>query len=349
MISLLGRMTRPAGAALIAAIGFTFVMPVQAQDAQAEARLRRIESEVRAIQRKVFPGPDGKVFTPEITAPASATSASATPAPTATAMTGVLVRLDALEAQLARLTAQSELHGNRLAQIEAKLGIAAPDAAAGTASPAPSTTPATESNLSTMTGGASATRPPATSTAGATGTPSSATGTAPAASVTPKPAASTTPKPAAAATGPTAQRLAGVRAIEKPATADPGDDEYSYGFRLWEAKFYPEAQQQLKLFVDKYSRHPRISFGRNLLGRAYLDDGKPRDAATWFLQNYQTDKAGARASDSLLYLGVSMKQLNDTSRACIALAEFAETYSAEAAGRLKSLYDQTRSGLKCQR
>ena len=138
-----------------------------------------------------------------------------------------------------------------------------------------------------------------------------------------------------------------VSAIVKPATDDPADDEYSYGFRLWEARFYPEAQQQLKIFVEKYSSHWRASWGRNLLGRAYLDDGKPREAAKWFLENYQKDKAGGRASDSLLYLGVSMKKLGDTKRACIALAEFSESYAAEAAGRLKGLYDCTRNGLNC--
>ncbi|MEZ5743973.1 MAG: hypothetical protein R3D89_09705, partial [Sphingomonadaceae bacterium] len=91
----------------------------------------------------------------------------------------------------------------------------------------------------------------------------------------------------------------------------------------------------------------RASWGRNLLGRAYLDEGNPREAAKWFLQNYQSDKAGGRAADSLLYLAVSMKQADDTKRACIALAEFSETYAAEAAGRLNSLYESTRRGLAC--
>jgi TolA-binding protein len=141
--------------------------------------------------------------------------------------------------------------------------------------------------------------------------------------------------------------VAAVRAIEKPKTNDAGDDEYTYGFRLWDAKFYPEAQQQLKMYIDRHPRHSKISYGRNLLGRAYLDDGKPREAATWFLQNYQADKTGARAADSLLLLAESMRQLKDTSRACIALAEFAETYPIEAAGRLKSQYDTTRNGVKC--
>ncbi|MCB2063065.1 MAG: hypothetical protein KDE25_06350, partial [Novosphingobium sp.] len=149
------------------------------------------------------------------------------------------------------------------------------------------------------------------------------------------------------ASSPSASRLAAVRAIEKPQTGDPGDDEYSYGFRLWDAKFYPEARQQLKMFVEKYPRHSRTSFGRNLLGRAFLDDGQPTEAAKWFLENYQTDKRGARAPDSLLFLAESMKKLKDDKRACIALAEFSETYAAEAAGRLKSDYNDTRRGLSC--
>jgi TolA-binding protein len=152
-------------------------------------------------------------------------------------------------------------------------------------------------------------------------------------------------KPAAA--GPSADRLAAVRAIAKPQTDDPGDDEYSYGYRLWEAKFYPEAQQQLKLFVTKYPRHSRVSYGRNLLGRAYLDAGKPVEAAQWFLQNYNADRSGGRAPDSLLYLAIAMKQVQDTNRSCIVLGEFSRTYAAEAAGRLKSQYDATRNGLKC--
>lgn len=277
--------------------------PAFAQDTLAEARLRKMESEIRALQRQVFPGGDGKFFTPEITA--SQPAATTTSPPSTTAVTDMLRRMDSMESQLARLTAQIEQTTNRVSQLEARFPAAPAEV---TEAPAAGPAPATP------------------------------------AAATPAPAA----KPAAATpTAPSPQRVAAVRAIEKPATGDAGDDEYSYGFRLWDAKFYPEAQQQLKIFIDRYPRHARISYGRNLLGRAYLDDGKPRDAATWFLQNYQADKRGARAADSLLYLAEAMRQLKDTNRACIALAEFSETYAAESAGRLKSLYDATRNGVKC--
>ena len=127
-----------------------------------------------------------------------------------------------------------------------------------------------------------------------------------------------------------------------------GLDEYSYGFRLWEAKFYPEAQQQLQIFVDRYPQHKMVSHGRNLLGRAWLDDGKPGTAAQFFLQNYLADKKGARAPDSLLYLGAAMAKLKDTEKACGAFAELSATYPDEVAGRLKAQYDAARATVKCK-
>ncbi len=316
-----------------------------AQDNAAEARIRSMEAQIRALQRKVFPG-DGRVFGPEIVTPTPAASGAA--APGASNPVGDLsTRLDSVEAQLRRLTGMAEENGNKLAQLEARLNGATPAAAATpaavatpvagaapaatpsptatpvpAATPSPTPTPASttpDSNLAAMTGGASA----------------------------PRPAATPAPRPSPAASGPSAQRLAAVRAIAKPQTQDPGDDEYSYGFRLWEAKFYPEAQQQLKLMIDRYPRHSKVSYARNLLGRAYLDDAKPRDAATWFLQNYNANKAGERAPDSLLYLAESMRQLRDVNRSCIALSEFASSFPREAAGRLKSQYDATRGGVKC--
>lgn len=312
------RLVKAASAAAIALLLAGQAAPGFAQDSTAEARLRKLEAEVRAVQRVVFPGSGGKVFTPQIAA--GGTAAPGVGQPASSAVTDILTRLDTLEAQIARLTGQIEQNTYRITQLEARAGAApsgtvqTPTGVDPTATPpvsavTPAPTPAPQANLNAMSGGAS-TKPTATS-------------------------------------GPSADRLKAVGTIEKPATNDTGDDEYSYGYRLWEAKFYPEAQQQLKLFADKYPRHAKISYGRNLLGRAYLEDGKPREAAQWFLQNFQNDKRGARAPDSLLYLGVAMKQLKDTNRACIALAEFADTYAAEAAGRLKGTYDATRNGLKC--
>lgn len=145
-----------------------------------------------------------------------------------------------------------------------------------------------------------------------------------------------------------AQRLAAVQAITKPQTDDPGDDEYSYGFRLWDAGFYPEARQQLAYFVESHPDHPRLSYGRNLLGRAYLDDGKPDEAARWFVGNYLNDRNGARAPDSLLFLAEAMMAKGDERRACLALDELSETYPALVTGRLADQYMQNLRKVTCE-
>lgn len=296
--------------------------PSIAQSSNDEVRLRKLEAEVRALQRKVFPGGDGRFFEPEITGQPTTPRTTVT-TPSTTAVTDILARMDALKSQMQTLTAQSEENANTMRALENRVrllegGSAAPATGGGFTTPAPI---------------------PTTGTRPATTTP------------TPTPAATTRPTTPAAtptASRPTAERLAAVQAITKPQTGDAGDDEYSYGYRLWDAGFYPEAQQQLTLFVEKYPTHSRATYGRNLLGRAYLDDGKAREAAPWFLKNYQTDKGGARAGDSLLYLADAMIALKDTNRACIALAEFGETYPALASGRLQGQYEANRSKVKCK-
>lgn len=303
------------GALAIVSVGAASA-PALAQDGNAESRLRKLEAEVRALQRTVFPGPNGRFFQPEITGAAPAQNTQQAP-PSTTAVTDILARLDALEAQIQSLTSQTESNANALSELETRLSALEVTNTAPGGQASGSNAP--QQNLSVMTGGASASAPP------------------------PPPPPAATP----AASGPTPGRLAAVQAIAKPQTDDPGDDEYSYGFRLWEAGFYPEAQQQLALFVEKYPRHWRTTYGLNLLGRAYLDDGKPAEAAPWFLKNYQSDKQAARAPDSLLYLAEAMIAAKDTSRACIALAEFAETYPAIAAGRLSDQYEANRKKVTC--
>lgn len=301
-------LTRPIALGLVLALSLP-AAPVWAQNntQAAEARIKKLESEVQALQRKVFPGGDGKYFPPQVS-PADA-PANTVGTPATTPVTDLLARMQSVESQLQRLTAQSEENANKLAQLQAKVDAMSAVPAPTVASAVQAST--TAENLAAMTG------------------------TKPAAAVA---------SPAAAP----ASRVAAVAAIEKPKTSDAGDDEYTYGFRLYDAKFYPEAQQQLKLYLQKFPKHARASFARNLLGRAYLDAGNPREAASWFLQNYQADKAGARAPDSLLSLAGAMRTLKDNSRACIALGQFADDYPGEATGRLKSQYDATRNGLTCK-
>lgn len=294
--------------------------PVAASAQSVNGRLDAIESQLRALQRKVFPDGAGKTFTPEITP--GAAPAATTAAPSTSAVTDLLARMDAVEAQLARLTSQVEVNSNRLSKLEAKVGAMDAAEAAPAGSVEGATSSATiDSNTAAMTGGAS----------------QRAT----------VPATRTAPTPAPAAAKPSADRIAAVKAVVMPNSGDKGEDEYLYGYRLWDAKLYPEAEQQLQKVVEQYPNHKRISYARNLLGRTYLDDDKPGTAAQWFVQNYQADKAGDRAADSLLYLAVAMQDLKETKRACLALEEFNRVYPQDAAGRLKTQYGRIAASVKC--
>ncbi|MXO84549.1 hypothetical protein GRI38_00685 [Altererythrobacter aurantiacus] len=271
-----------------------------------DARLRKIEQEIRALQRRVFPGGDGRFFEPEIAPGQPAPAEQNIARPSTSALTDVLARLDALERQLQRLTAQTETNDNVLRQLTDRVEMLEE-------ANAPPPAPALPREGAIDTGMA----------------PGSGNG-AP-----------------AQVQGPSPERIAAVQAIVKPSTGDAGDDEYVYGYRLWEAGFFPEAQQQLTKFVQAHPNHSRATFGRNLLGRAYLDDNKPREAASWFVENYNENKQAARAADSLLYLAEAMIAIDDTERACIALAEFSETYPALAVGRLSDQYRASRAKVRC--
>ena len=296
----------------LALAGTALSAPAFAQS-DGEVRIKKLEAEVRALQRKVFPGADGKYFEAEIARPAVGTANP--PTVTTGPVNDLLGRIDAVEGALARITAQSEENANRMGKLEARLTALEVGATAPAPVVLPSASPAATAAKSTSITGSLA-----ANTAAMTSTP---------------------------AAKPSAGRLAAVAAIERPVSSDKAEDDYLYGYRLWEAKFYPEAAQQLKATVDKYPKGKRISYSRNLLGRAYLDDGKPGTAAQVFLQNYQADKAGDRAADSLLYLGVAMTRLKETQRACVALAEFADMYPGEAAGRLANQYATAKSAVKC--
>jgi TolA-binding protein len=302
-----------------------WVVPAQAQSTApetTEARLRRIEGELRALQRKVFPDGAGKIFAPQIT-PGDPVEAAPVRSNNGAALGDVLARMDAVESQIKALTASSEDTQDRLGKLDARIGTVETNQAAMAAAAAPAAAPTAAPTPELLL--PAPVRPAK-------------------AAARPAPRAADAPPPGADAS---AARAAAIAAIERPASDDKGEDAYSYGYRLWEAKFLSEAEATLNDFVQHYPKHKRISFARNLLGRAYLDDNKPGAAAQWFLQNYQADKAGERAADSLLYLGVAMTRLKETKRACVVLDEFRQTYPDEAAGRLKGQFDAVTKTVTC--
>lgn len=305
----LGQAGRVLAGTLIAAL-MASTSPAAAQAASIEPRVKKLETEMRAVQRKVFPGGSDRFFEPEISAPAAAPNTTGTSA--SAPITDLLSRVDTLEIQISRLTAQTEENGFKMGQLEKRLAMLEDKAVQAAAAAAPAAT---------------------------MGGTSGAVGAGPIASAATN---------SAAAAAPSAERIAAVSRIEKPQTSDAGEDAYLYGYRLWEAKFLPEAQAQLRFAIDKHPKHKRSSYTRNLLGRAYLDDGKPSAAAKMFAENYEKEPKGDRAPESLYFLGESLIKLNEKPKACIAFAELAEVYPDVAKGRLSDRLVTGRRNAGCK-
>ncbi|MBA2919219.1 tetratricopeptide repeat protein [Sphingomonas sp. MAH-20] len=262
--------------------------PLAAQSApDLNARVGKIEKELRAVQRKVFP--DGQPLEPEIVAPKPAPEPIGGPASSPVA--DLTARVDAIETQLRALTAHVEQNGHRVGQLEDQVKQLVADAQARAAAEAP-----------------------------------------PAALVPPSQIDQEAPP---------------APAVERPSTGDPAEDGYIYGFRLWQAKAYGQAETELKRVADKYPDHRRASFAQNLLGRAYLDDGKPALAAVALYDSYKKWPKGERAAESLYWLGQALTQLKKPADACKVYAQFGDDYGAAASASLKAQVAAGRKQAKC--
>lgn len=253
------------------------------------ARVTKVEKELRAVQRKVFP--QGQPLEAEIVAPVAPAEASGNPATSPIA--DLTARVDGIEGQIRSLTSQVEQSGFRVGQLEEQVKRLTADAQARAAAPvaAPTTEPADT--------------PPASG-------------------------------PEMTATG-----------IERPSSGDAAEDGYIYGFRLWQAKDYPGAQIALKRVADQHGDHRRASYAQNLLGRAYLDEGKPALAAVALYDSYKKWPRGERAPESLYWLGEALVALKKPADACKVYAQFNDDYAATAGASLKSQIAGGRKRAKC--
>ena len=280
---------------LLGLIGLALVAtPAAAQrNDNMDKRVDRLEQEMRAVQRRVFPGANVPYVGAEIGQPQQQPQTSGVPATGAVA--DLQARLDALETQLRELTGQVEEDSNRLRRLEAAFSryqdsvgarLDALERPVQPEEPAPVEEPAETED-------------------------------------------------AASATTPAA-----------PA-ADAAEAAYNAGYRLWEQKRYADAQRALTEVGKKWPKSRWASWANNLAGRAYLDDGKPEVAAKIFLDNYQGNRKGERAADSLFFLGQALVAAKRPEAACKAYAELEDVYGETMRPFLKDRLPAARKAAKC--
>ena len=288
--------------------------PALAQSSNLSMRVDRLESEMTAVQRKVFPGGAGRNFIqPQIT-PETAPGTPGYGTPASSPLSDLNSRVGALEQQMTTLTNSVEETQHRLQVLQDQFN---------------NYKQITDQRLAKLEGGLPGAAPapgaPAASDQGGQGGPA-IDGAAAAAVDTASPAG----------------------AVEKPSTGDPEEDAYIYGYRLWAAKQYPQAETQLKAVVAQYPGTRRASYAQNLLGRSYLDDGKPSLASMAFYDNYKKMPDGERAPDSLYYLAQALMQLKKPADACKVYDELSDVYGAKISASMKADIAQGRRTAQCK-
>jgi TolA-binding protein len=307
-------------AALMAA---SIAVPAAAQRQETpEKRLDRIEQQLHAVQRKVFPQGAPQEMTPEVTPAGSAVQPNGFPATTPVA--DLTARIDALEAQLRQLTGQSEENGHRLRLTEEALKELKDMTASRLA--------AVEQAQAAAQQQAQAAAPHLPETL-----PDEKPVRRAAASGAKKTKASADPEWVSAQEAEPVPALAGGSA----------EAAYNEGFHLWEQKKYGEAIARLQAVSRTWPNDRFASWAGNLVGRAYLDDGNPGAAAKALLANYEANPKGERAADSLYFLGQALVALKKPADACKAYDELKDVYGASLRDWLKQRLPAARAAAHC--
>jgi tol-pal system protein YbgF len=293
--------------------------PVHAQTDTLTPRVTKLEGEMRAVQRKVFPGGAMQTVAPEAVPTPPPPEPGGTPATSPVA--DLTARVDGLERQLRTLTGDVEALQFKQRQLEDQLAKFRADA---------------EYRL----GGLEAGKAPAD-----------------AAPLSAKPGKPETLKPDTAKpdTGKTAATKPGATKADaaRPdaAKTDPGMEPVEAAWRAAyapvAAKDYDKAEPALLDFLSTYPKAPRAASAQYWLGRTYMGRSQPAQAAKAFLDGYKNYPKSDRAADSLLWLGNALTALKKPDQACRAYNELETVYGAKLTAAQKDAATKARATAKC--
>lgn len=221
-------------------------------------------------------------------------------------------RLSGMETQIGALTAQVQQLANRLRQLDGggqRGALTAPPAA-----------------------------PPGNGAQPASGVPGDAAPAQPSFAGTIPGFGATTVEPAATNTQP-----------QRVATAPSGSDpkkiyETAYGYVLQQD--YGAAEAAFRDFLTAYPTDPLAGNAQYWLGETYFVRGQYKKAADAFLKGSEDYANGAKASDSLLRLAMSLDRLGHAEAACRSLSRLLSQFP-NAPAHVKRNATRERSRLRC--
>ncbi|MEI6487110.1 MAG: hypothetical protein WCO11_12720 [Sphingomonadales bacterium] len=314
-------MTRLLPAFLVALL-LPLPLAAQAVDVgKLDKRVGTLESEMRAVQRKVFPGGNSRFFEPEAPPAAAAPPPPAPDAvPASNPITDLNARVDALEGQLKTMTGQIEAIEYKLRMLDDGQRRLKGDV---------------EFRLTAL-------EKPAADAAAAAADPAAAPAASPAA-----PAAAPGAKPAVPAAKPAvpaAKPAAAQPALPKPATPDAA---WTAIYPKVTARDWPGVETAMTQFIADWPKSPRVAQAKYWLGRSFAARNQNPQAAKAFLDVYQSAPRSTPAPDALIGLAGALNAMEKAKDACQVLSELDSVYGAKLTDTQKADAGRQRTKAKC--
>lgn len=286
----------------------------QTAPATLDKRVGKLEAEMRAVQRKVFPGGSSRYFEPEITAPEAAPAAPEG-VPASNPLTDLSQRVGEMERQLRTMTGQAEANEFKLRQLEAAFEKLRGDH---------------EFRLNALEGNP---LPPAPATPAGSVTPVAPPTPAGVTPVAPAPLAAPAPAPAPAAAS----------APKAATAAEAWQDAYSQVI----SKKWPAAERAMTAYLADWPRSTRIPQAQYWLGRSFAERNMHAQAADAYLKVYNNHPRSDRAPDALIGLANALIGIKNPGQACRVLGELNSVYGDKLSAGQKTEAQGLRTRAKC--
>jgi tol-pal system protein YbgF len=293
--------------------------PAFAQDSDMQElvdRIERMDRDIKALNLKVYRG--GGLSTPPSASTAAEAAETAVETAPAQELSGPLgarlsIRMNELESQMRQMTGQLEETAYRISQLTTRLEKLVVDV---------------DYRLTSLEGGTPAERPldaAASENTAPVQTPNGISGqnlAAPNQPVTQTPA-----QPGVLGTL-SQSDLSSAPSAQTPVTQTPSQEEsvdlaalspkelYDQSRKLLVTGNYAAAEKSFQSFLELHKDDTLSGNARYWLGETYYVQGNFPQAASVFLEGFQKDQRGAKAPDSLLKLGMSLRNMGKTKEAC---------------------------------
>ena len=124
----------------------------------------------------------------------------------------------------------------------------------------------------------------------------------------------------------------------------PPEKLYEKSYESLLRRRYGEAEAGFRTFIERYNDHELAGNAEFWLGETYYVQSDYKRAAQAFLSGYQSHPANRKAPDSLLKLGMSLKQLGQKDQACAAFATVAQKFPKAAETLKRAQNESTKAG-----